>query len=102
MTEPVVWVHGLCKYYKVGNSIVRALIDVSVLIKPVEFIAVVGRSGSGKSILLNLLGLLDRPDSGFYSLVGRDITKLGDDARARIRNREIGFVFQNAVLLPRS
>jgi putative ABC transport system ATP-binding protein len=102
MTEPLVSAAGLSKRHTVGATTVQALADASLRIAPGEFIAVVGRSGSGKSTLLSILGLLDSPDGGSYCLKGREVANLGEDARASIRNREIGFVFQMATLLPRS
>jgi putative ABC transport system ATP-binding protein len=102
MSEAVVWASGLSKRYQAGAAIVHALSDVFLLIERGEFVVVVGRSGSGKSTLLSLLGLLDRADTGHYSLAGRDVTSLDEETRARIRNREIGFVFQLPALLPRS
>jgi putative ABC transport system ATP-binding protein len=76
--------------------------DISLVIERGDFLAVLGRSGSGKSTLLHLLGLLDRPDTGTYSFAGRFVEDLGDDERAAIRNREIGFIFQLPALLPRA
>jgi putative ABC transport system ATP-binding protein len=81
---------------------VRALDGVSVDIARGEFVAVMGRSGSGKSTFMNLLGCLDRPDSGTYRFNGHDVTALGSDALAALRNRHIGFVFQSFRLLPRA
>lgn len=102
MMQSVVWAHGLSKHHMLGDTMIRALSDASLIIDPGEFVAIVGRSGSGKSTLLSLLGLLDRPDTGVYSLAGRDVTGLDENARACIRNCEIGFIFQMSVLLPRS
>ena len=93
---------GLSKHYPSGGSIIHAVSDVSVSIDRGEFVAIRGRSGSGKSTLLNLLGLLEQPDRGQYALNDRDVAKLSEDARARIRSREIGFVFQLPALLPRA
>jgi putative ABC transport system ATP-binding protein len=81
---------------------VRAVSNVSLSIEHGEFVAVRGRSGSGKSTLMNLLGLLERPDSGEYTLKGREVAKLSEEARAAIRNQDIGFVFQLPALLPRA
>jgi putative ABC transport system ATP-binding protein len=75
---------------------------VSLSIEYGEFVAICGRSGSGKSTLMNLLGLLERPDSGEYALMGREVAKLSEDTRATIRSRDIGFIFQLPALLPRA
>lgn len=99
---PLVRIVGLSKHYPSGETIVRAVSNVSLMIGRGEFVAIRGRSGSGKSTLMNLLGLLDRPDSGDYLLNGREIAKLSEDRRAAIRGRYIGFVFQVPALLPRA
>ncbi len=99
---PLVSIEGISRHYPSGRTIVRAISNVSLTIKHGEFVAIRGRSGSGKSTLMNLLGLLDRPDSGEYVLGGRKIAKLSEDGRAAIRSREIGFVFQLPALLPRA
>ena len=93
---------GLCKRYTSGETIIRAVSDVSFSIEQGEFVAICGRSGSGKSTLMNLLGLLERPDSGQYALLGREVAELSEDTLAIMRNREIGFVFQLPALLPRA
>jgi putative ABC transport system ATP-binding protein len=93
---------GLSKQYGCGGSTVRAVSEVAVSIDEGEFVAIRGRSGSGKSTLMNLLGLLERPDTGRYMLAGRDVTTLGEDVRAALRSRTIGFVFQLPALLPRA
>ena len=92
----------LVKLYKVGDSIVHALDGVSLEVEEGEMIAVMGPSGSGKSTLMNILGCLDRPNSGRYILEGEDVSKLPDDKLAEIRNRRIGFVFQLFSLIPRT
>jgi putative ABC transport system ATP-binding protein len=102
MTEPVVRVAGLCKSYRSGNSIIRAVWEVSLVIERGAFVAIIGRSGSGKSTLMSILGLLERPDAGEYLLNGRETIGLHEDARAALRSREIGFVFQLPALLPRA
>jgi putative ABC transport system ATP-binding protein len=99
---PLVQAVGLSKHYPSGGTIVRAVSDVSILIERGEYLAIRGRSGSGKSTLMNLLGTLERPDSGRYMLNGREVAVLNDDKRAAIRSREIGFVFQLPALLPRA
>jgi putative ABC transport system ATP-binding protein len=93
---------GLSKHYSSGGTVVRAVSDISVAIVQGEYVAIRGRSGSGKSTLMNLLGILERPNSGRYTLRGREVADLSDDERATVRNREIGFVFQLPALLPRA
>ena len=93
---------GLYKRYTSGETSICAVSDVSFSIEQGEFVAIRGRSGSGKSTLMHLLGLLERPDSGHYALLGREVADLSEDARALIRNHEIGFVFQWPALLPRA
>jgi len=89
-------------YRRPGGEPVVALDDVSLRIERGDFLAVVGTSGSGKSTLMNVLGLLDRPDTGRYLLDGVDVAGLDADRQARVRNRRIGFVFQAFHLLPRT
>jgi putative ABC transport system ATP-binding protein len=102
MADPVVRISDLCRFYRSGTSIVRAVSQVSLSIDRGEFVAIVGRSGSGKSTLMSLLGLLERPDSGRYLLNGRNTGDLSEDARAGLRSRQIGFVFQLPALLARA
>ena len=90
---------NLTKNYKRGSEIIRALDSVTLTIDPGEFVAVVGRSGSGKTTMLDLLGLLLKPTSGSLLIDGVDTTKLGDRERARMRARKVGFVFQEYNLL---
>ncbi len=92
---------NISKTYYIGTLEVPAVRDVSLTMNTGEFVAIMGASGSGKSTLMHMLGLLDRPDSGSYTLAGYDVTKLTDEQMALVRNRFIGFVFQQFHLLPR-
>ena len=92
----------VARYYQMGDERIAALDGVSFAIEAGEMVAIVGSSGSGKSTLLNLLGCLDTPSRGQYRLAGRDVQDLSDDERARVRNRQIGFVFQSFQLLHRA
>ena len=95
-------IQNISKTYKMGAEEVHALWDVSLSIKNNEYIAIMGPSGSGKSTMMNLLGCLDTPTSGFYYLEGEDVSQMDDDQLAGIRNRKIGFVFQTFNLIPRA
>ena len=97
----IIRIENLVKVYKLGDSIVRALNDVSMDIEEGDMVAITGPSGSGKSTLMNMLGCLDRPDEGRYLLNGADVSKLPNNQLAEIRNRQIGFVFQSFSLIPR-
>ena len=92
---------GIERVFTVGDEQVRALRGVNLDIGPGEYLSIMGPSGSGKSSLLNVLGLLDRPNAGHYELEGRDVTGLSDDELARVRREKIGFVFQFFHLVPR-
>ncbi|MBW1914308.1 MAG: ABC transporter ATP-binding protein [Deltaproteobacteria bacterium] len=92
---------NVTRIYKVGVELIHALNGVDLEIADNEYVAIMGPSGSGKSTLMNLLGCLDRATSGTYELAGKDTTRLGTAALARIRNQQIGFVFQTFELLPR-
>jgi putative ABC transport system ATP-binding protein len=100
--EPIVELRGVAKDYVSGANVVRALREVDLTIEQGEFVAIVGTSGSGKSTLMNILGCLDRPTRGTYSLAGVVVGTRGNDGRAIIRNRLIGFIFQGFNLLPRT
>jgi putative ABC transport system ATP-binding protein len=102
MAAPLIVTSGLTKVYRMEGYAVTALNKVSLEIAPGEFVAVMGPSGSGKSTFMNLLGCLDTPSSGEYSLAGETVSRLSSDALAAIRNRRIGFVFQSFNLLPRT
>ena len=100
--DAVIVTRNLQREYDMGGEIVRALRGVDVTIRKNEFVAVMGPSGSGKSTLMNLIGCLDSPTGGEYWLNGHRVSELEDDELARIRNKEIGFVFQTFNLLPRA
>jgi putative ABC transport system ATP-binding protein len=102
VSEPLIAIRGLHRVYQVGTEQVHALNGVDLDIAKNEYVAIMGPSGSGKSTLMNLLGCLDTPSSGSYQLKGQEIGSLSDDALARIRNAEIGFVFQTFNLLARA
>jgi putative ABC transport system ATP-binding protein len=100
--DAVIVTRNLQREYQMGTERVRALQGVDMTIRKNEFVAIMGPSGSGKSTMMNLIGCLDTPSDGEYWLNGYRVSELGDDALARIRNKEIGFVFQTFNLLPRA
>jgi putative ABC transport system ATP-binding protein len=100
--DTVILTHHLTREYHMGAEVVHALRGVDIQIKKNEFVACMGPSGSGKSTLMNLIGCLDTPTAGEYWLNGQKVSDLSDDELARIRNKEIGFVFQTFNLLPRA
>jgi putative ABC transport system ATP-binding protein len=102
VAEPLIRVVDLRRSYALGDVTVHALRGVTLEIAGGSMLAIVGASGSGKSTLMNILGLLDRPSSGHYFLEGEDVSGFDRDRRAELRNRKIGFVFQNFSLLPRT
>ena len=102
LPDIIILTHKLTRAYDMGGEVVRALQGVSLQIRRNEYVAVMGPSGSGKSTLMNLIGCLDTPTAGEYWLNGQKVSDLDDDELARIRNKEIGFVFQTFNLLPRA
>ncbi|CAM4337074.1 MULTISPECIES: ABC transporter ATP-binding protein [Myxococcus] len=102
ISDVVIRVEGLRKDYTMGSEVVRALRGVDLTIRRNEYVAVMGPSGSGKSTFMNLIGCLDVPSEGQYWLNGQPVAGMSENALARIRNRELGFVFQSFNLLPRA
>ena len=102
MSEPLIQLQGVSRIYDLGRVQVAALQEVDLTVEPGEFLAIVGPSGSGKSTLMNIVGCLDRPTAGTYTLAGTPVAELNDDGLARLRSRTIGFVFQSYNLLPRT
>ena len=100
--DAIIIARNLQRHYDMGGEVVQALRGIDLTIRKNEFVAVMGPSGSGKSTLMNLVGCLDSPTAGEYWLNGHRVSDLGDDELARIRNKEIGFVFQTFNLLPRA
>jgi putative ABC transport system ATP-binding protein len=102
MSDPIIRIRDLTRRYAMGGETIHALQGVTLDIQRNEYVAIMGPSGSGKSTLMSVLGCLDTPSSGEYWLNGQEVSRLSDDALARVRNREIGFVFQTFNLLPRA
>jgi putative ABC transport system ATP-binding protein len=100
--DAIIDIEQLKKTYDLGEVKVEALRGIDVQIRRGEFVAVMGASGSGKSTFMNILGCLDRPTSGRYHLEGMDVSQMSSDQLAEVRNKKIGFVFQNFNLLPRT
>ncbi len=98
-SQYIVEIKDMYKIYKMGENEVRALNGVNLAIKPREFVAIIGPSGSGKSTLMNMIGCLDTPTSGEYYIDGHEASTLDEDQQAAIRNKEIGFIFQQYNLL---
>src|SRR5687767_8079660 len=98
----IIVTRGLKREYDMGGEIVRALRGVDIAVRRNEYLAIMGPSGSGKSTLMNLIGCLDTPNAGEYWLNGQLVSSMSDDALARVRNKEIGFVFQTFNLLSRA
>ena len=101
MTTPLIEFKNLYKIYKMGDTIVRAVDGVSMKIYKGEFVAIIGQSGSGKSTCMNIIGCLDVPTSGEYFLGGKNVGRMNDNELAEIRNKTVGFIFQQYNLLPK-
>lgn len=101
-TQEIIKLEEITRHFQIGAITVKALRGITLSIKKNEFVALMGPSGSGKSTLMNLLGCLDTPTSGIYSLNNTDVSTMNDNELAEIRNQEIGFIFQTFNLLPRS
>ena len=97
----IIRIKSLSKHYTMGDQLVKALDGINLDFRKNDYAAIMGPSGSGKSTLMNILGCLDTPTSGRYELNGQNVAEMDDDQLARVRNREIGFVFQTFNLLPR-
>jgi putative ABC transport system ATP-binding protein len=102
VSDEVIRLEGIRREYVMGGERIRALAGVDLTIRRNEYVAIMGPSGSGKSTLMNVLGCLDTPDAGSYWLGGEEVSRMNDDQLARVRNKQIGFVFQTFNLLPRA
>ncbi len=102
MSDAIITLEGITREYLMGGEQIRALAGIDLTIVRNEYVAIMGPSGSGKSTMMNVLGCLDTPTAGRYWLNGHEVSRMADDDLARIRNREIGFVFQTFNLLPRA
>tara|TARA_B100000900_G_C20602260_1_gene726151 strand:+ start:3155 stop:3853 length:699 start_codon:yes stop_codon:yes gene_type:complete len=100
--QTIIEVKNLARHFRVGSELIKALKEINLSIQQNEFVALMGQSGSGKSTLMNILGCLDTPTDGTYTLNNHQVSKLRDNDLAEIRNKEIGFIFQTFNLLPRS
>lgn len=100
--ELIIDIQDIKRNFKMGSETVKVLKGVDLQIEKGDYVALMGPSGSGKSTLMNILGCLDTPTSGYYSLNGKDVSRLDDDQLAEIRNKDIGFVFQTFNLMPRT
>ncbi|MDM5337423.1 ABC transporter ATP-binding protein [Fictibacillus enclensis] len=101
MAEPIIQIHSMTRKYELGGETVMALQEISLDIQKGDFISIIGPSGSGKSTFMNMIGCLDRPDSGEYLLDGENVGKMKSSQLADIRNEKIGFIFQNFNLIPK-
>ena len=101
MAAPLIEFKNLYKIYRMGDTIVRAIDGINMQISQGEFVAIVGQSGSGKSTCMNIIGCLDVPTAGEYYLAGKNVGRMNDDEQAEIRNKTIGFIFQQYNLLPK-
>jgi putative ABC transport system ATP-binding protein len=101
MTVPIIQIKNMKKMYELGGETVMALQDISLDIQKGDFISIIGPSGSGKSTFMNMIGCLDRPDSGEYMLDSEEVGKMKSSQLATIRNEKIGFIFQNFNLIPK-
>src|SRR5215208_2028379 len=99
---PVIELSQISKHYVMGQQLIKAVDNLDLTLAHNEYVVFIGSSGSGKSTLMNIIGCLDTPTGGRYVLNGHDVSGLGEDELADIRNQEIGFIFQNFNLLPRA